>query len=122
MTFIRYYDSEKNAIDTCFVNTSPLLPDSGNTAPDAQLIYLSLKNLIVNGLSLDLSHFQAFCCDGASVMSGKKGGVAAKFRKDGQCENIPNIHCICHRLALTCSDTGDELKFLKDFELTMLQL
>ena len=33
-----------------------------------------------------------------------------------------NVHCICHRLALTCSDTGDELQFVKDFELTMTQL
>ena len=100
-TFIRFYDSEKkNATDNCFVNTSLLLCESENTAPDAQLIYLSLKYLIVNDLSLNLSHFQAFYSDGASVMTGKKGGVAAKFRKDEQYENIPNIHCICHRLTL----------------------
>ena len=30
-----------------------------------------------------------------------------------------NVPCICHRLALTCSDTRDELQFLKNFELTM---
>ena len=91
--------------------------ESENTAPDAQSIYFSLENL-----SLDLSHIQAFCSDGASVMTGKKGGIAAMFQKDEQCENILNIYCICHWLALVCSDTGDKLKFLKDFELTMLQL
>ena len=24
--------------------------------------------------------------------------------------NILSIHCICHRLALACGDTGDELE------------
>ena len=81
LTFIRYYDSEKNATDTCFVNTSDLLSESENTAPDAQSIYLSLENLTVNNWSLDLSCFQAFCSDSASVMTGKKKGIAAKFFK-----------------------------------------
>ena len=56
LTFIRYHGSEKNATNTCFVSTSGLLFKSENTAPDAQSIYLTFKNLIVNGLSLDLSH------------------------------------------------------------------
>ena len=55
-------------------------------------------------------------------MTGKKRGIAGKFRLDEQCENILNIHCICHWLALACSDTQEKLKFVKDFELTMLQL
>ena len=84
LTIIRYYDYERNVTDTCFVNTSDFLSESKNTAPDAQSVYLSLRKLIVNDLSLDLSHFQAFCSDGASVMTGKKGGVAPKFQKDGQ--------------------------------------
>ena len=33
-----------------------------------------------------------------------------------------NIHCICHRLALACADTGDGLKFIQEFEKTMLDL
>ena len=80
MTSIRHYDSERNATDTCFVNTSDLLSESENTAPEAQYI-LALK-LILNNLSSDLPHFQAFCSNDASAMTGKKGGVAAKFRKD----------------------------------------
>ena len=33
-----------------------------------------------------------------------------------------SVHCICHRLALACGDTGDDLKFIPDFETTMIQL
>ena len=112
LTFTRYYDSEKNVRDTCVVNTSYLLSESEKTAPDPQSIYLNLKNLIVNGVSLDFSYFQAFCTDSASVLTRRNGGTAAKFQKEEQCENILNIHCICHQLALTCSDTRDRLKFV----------
>ena len=50
------------------------------------------------------------------------GDNAAKSKQDEQCENMLNTHCICHWLVLVCSDTGDILKFVKDFELTTLQL
>lgn len=53
-------------------------------------------------------------------MTGKKGGFAAKIRNYEQCENIQKIHRIYHLLAFLCSDTGGELKFVKDFELTIL--
>ena len=36
LIFVRYYDSEKNATDTWFVNTSDLLFESENSAPDSQ--------------------------------------------------------------------------------------
>lgn len=55
-------------------------------------------------------------------MTGKVNGVATKFKQLDQCKTMINVHCICHRLALTCGDTGDELKFISDFEITMVQL
>ena len=33
-----------------------------------------------------------------------------------------NIHCICHRLALACADTGDEFKFIRNFEENLNEL
>ena len=33
-----------------------------------------------------------------------------------------NIHCICHRLGLACAGTGDALKFIQEYEKTMLDL
>ena len=74
LIFVRYYDSEKNATDTCFVNTSDLLFKSENTAPDSQSVYLTLKNLSVNGLLLvRLFYFQIFCSDGVIYHWWKKG-------------------------------------------------
>ena len=54
-------------------------------------------------------------------MVGKKGGVATKLREQFASTMI-NIHCICHRLALACGDTGDEYKFVNSFEETMISL
>ena len=73
LTFVRFYDFEKNATDICFVNTSDLLFESENTAPDSQSIYLILKNLIINDLLLRLLYFQIFCSDGVVCHCWKKG-------------------------------------------------
>ena len=77
---------------------------------------------MLNQLDLELSDLKAFSSDGASVMTGVDGGVAAKLRRMDDCKTMINVHCVCHRLALACSDMGDELQFVKDFELTMIQL
>ena len=55
-------------------------------------------------------------------MTGKYNGVAAKFKELESCKTMINIHCICHRLALACANTGDALKFIQEFEKTMLDL
>lgn len=72
-------------------------------------------------LSLEIRNLNAFVSDGASVMTGKSGGVAAKLRRDF-CSTMLSIHCICHRLALACADTGDEYKFINSFEETLIEL
>ena len=45
-------------------------------------------------------------------MTGKYNGVAAKFKELESRKTTINIHCICHRLALACADTGDALKYI----------
>ena len=49
-------------------------------------------------------------------------GVAARFKQLEECSGMLSVHCICHRWALACGDTGDDLKFISDFETTMIQL
>ena len=64
---------------------------------------------------------KAFVLDGASVMTGSKGGVATKLKKDFS-KTLINIHCICHRLALACANTGDEFKFIRNFEENLIEI
>jgi hypothetical protein len=122
VTFIKYFDAEMCMPQTKYINTSDLLEKSTSTSASAQAIFSSLKNLIEKNLKLDLKGVKALCSDGASVFTGRREGVAVLFRKQEQCKNMINIHCICHRLALACADAGDDLLFVKDFELTLTQL
>lgn len=54
--------------------------------------------------------------DGASVMVGRKNGLAAKLKDVNH--RLVSVHCICHNLALACKDAKDDanLKFIKQVE------
>ena len=121
VTFIKFFDMEKSDTSTVFVDSSDLLEESEEGSPNANAILNCLVNML-DRLGLDLSHLKPFSSDGASVMTDAEGGVAAKFREINDCKTMINVHCICHRLALACSDTRGELQIVKDFELTMTQL
>ena len=56
------------------------------------------------------------------MMTGKDNGVAARFKHLNECNIMLSMQCICHCLALTCTETGDDLKFISDFEVKMTQL
>lgn len=119
VTFVKYFDARSGEASTKFVGITDILADS--SAPDAATIHDCLVQQIQD-LNLDMKDAAAFSSDGPSVMLGKENGVVARLKKNPGCEKMLNIHCICHRLALACSDTGDEIKFIEEFELTLLQL
>ena len=58
--------------------------------------------------------------DGASVMTGKRNGVAAFLRRE--CKLLLNVHCICHRLALACGDANDHVQYIQSVEKILPQL
>lgn len=122
ITFAKYYNKEKGDAETCFIGLSDLLAESEDTSANAQSIFNSLVALVKDRLQLKLQDLKAFGSDGAAVMTGRKEGVAARLKSLPSCKTMLNIHCICYRLALACSDTGDELSCVKDFEHTMMQL
>jgi len=52
------------------------------------------------------THLIAFASDGASVMTGKRSGVATRLMS-----KFPNIiawHCLSHRLELAVGDAAEE--------------
>ena len=58
--------------------------------------------------------------DGASVVTGAKSGVSARFKALKDCNTLLTINRIW--LALAYGDTGDGVQFVKDFDTTMLPL
>ena len=51
-------------------------------------------------------------------MVGKNGGVATKPKMNF---SLKVYHCICHRLALACADTGDDYKFIRNVEEILIE-
>ena len=119
VTFVQYFDSNIGDCITTFLNTTDVLEHS--PAPNAEAIFNYLCSVIEKE-NLQLENLKGFASDGASVMRGKYNGVAAKFKELESCKTMINIHCICHRLALACANTGDAPKFIQEFEKTMLDL
>ena len=53
---------------------------------------------------------KSFVSDRASVMTGIHNGVAARLKRVNNV--MLNFHCICHRLALACSDSENETEYV----------
>ena len=69
---------------------------------------------------LDISRLMGLSTDGASVMVGKNNGVGAKLQQRNS--KLLNMHCVCHRLALACTDTCQEFKYIGEVEDVLRQL
>ena len=100
-------------LSTRFLKVVDLPDGKACTITHALLTYLQSVELSIDSLS-------SFGSDGASVMTGRRSGVAARL-----CElniQIIPVHCICHRLALATGQASNEvpyLKKMKDYLLTL---
>ena len=115
MTFIQFYDSDTNQLVTSFLSCQNVLSEFERANAKA-FATLLLKELEEND-SLDMTRFTS---DGASVMLGKKTGVAARLKQVNPV--LLNVHCICHRLALACTDSKESLSYIKNLETWLHQL
>ena len=71
-------------------------------------------------LNIPLKNLRGLTNDGASVITGKTRGLAALLKKD--VISLVAVHCVCHRLALACTDTNEELAVIKEVETVVTQL
>lgn len=53
-------------------------------------------------------------------MVGKENGVAAKMKQ--VIPTMLSVHCICHRLALACTDTNKHIEYVSTVEKILTQL
>ncbi|XP_046542299.1 zinc finger protein 862-like [Haliotis rubra] len=65
-------------------------------------------------------HLVSVNFDGAAVMLGSKGGVAAKIKDDAN--YVVPVHCIAHKLELAVLDSVKDLPQLASFENTLKQV
>ena len=89
--------------------------DSANARAISELV---LKSFVDS--DVPFSRVTGFSSDGASVMLGKNNGVAARLHDHNP--ELINIHCVCHKLALACSDSDSEIQCIKQIQETLFGL
>lgn len=109
ITFVQYFDTESGTVETKFLSAQDVLKE--HDAANAQAIYDLLKEELLSS-QLDIKDMMGLATDGASVMVGIREGLASKLKRDNPC--IISIHCVCHKLALACTDSNEDTKYIKD--------
>lgn len=111
--YARIINSDAQA-QTVFLKIVELTNGRAETIEKALMTYL-------DKCSIPLSRLVGFGSDGASVMTGKHSGVAARLK--AKQHFLTSTHCIAHRLALVAGQAGDKVKFIADtFKPTLKQL
>ncbi|CAH3168645.1 unnamed protein product [Porites lobata] len=119
ITFIQFYDEDSSEVTVEFLSVDNLLEknDSANATAMFETITSNLQ-----ACALSTKKLIGLATDGASVMVGRKNGLAAKLKEVNH--RLVSVHCICHNLALACTDAKDDanLKFIKEVETVVTQL
>lgn len=117
VTFIKYVDPDSSKATTQFLSTKNLLTNSESANAE------TIKSTVLTQMAeskLEVSKLTGLATDGASVMTGKRNGVASKLREESKL--LLSVHCICHRLALACNDANDDVAYIKTVEKILIQL
>ena len=118
VTFVQFYDKVEEKVQVAFLSVDNLLEnfDSANSEAISSMMLSTLKDF-----ELSPGSMSSFVSDGASVIVGKNNGVAARLKQTAN-SKLVSIHCICHRLALACTDILGDISYIKQMQLWPLQL
>ena len=119
VAFIQYFDEDTGGIECKYLFTANVLQKSDSA--DAKTMHQVISDELSN-LQIKKNNLKGLATDGASVMTGKKNGLAALLKRDPDVSSLVSVHCVCHRLALACTDTNKSLKKISDTELEVTQL
>ena len=117
LTFIQFVSLVTSCMEIAFLSVQNVLEEFASVNADA------LTSLIKDELqqcSLSLTNLKGLATDRASVMTGKNYNVATKLKELNPV--LISVHCICHKLALACTDTNKETDYIKWVEDTLCQL
>lgn len=117
ISFVQYVDQLSGMPDVKFLVIDDVLEEFTSANANA------IKSMLIKQMAaaeLDKTKLTGLATDGCSVMTGKKNGVAVQLRRE--CKLMLNVHCICHRLALSCGDANDHVSYIKTVEKVLLQL
>ena len=104
--FIQYLDKLGNPVVN-FLESRDVLGDS--VSADSETLHRVLKECTKE---LDGNKLCGLVTDGASTMTGKINGLAARIKREHL--TVLSVHCICYRLALARTDSNKDCKFVAD--------
>ncbi|XP_078370311.1 E3 SUMO-protein ligase KIAA1586-like [Oculina patagonica] len=107
ISFAQFYNKSGGVVETGFLSINNLLEDSPSADPS------TITNCIIETMdkfSLDSKKLASFVSDGASDMTCSRSGVATRLKELNP--QLINFHCICHRLALACTDTLTSVSYI----------
>ena len=114
--FVKYFDHWKGTAKTEFLAIEPVCDSQGVTADAVTKKLVE----ILQKCELLIENLKSFVSDRANVMAGERNGLAACLQRLNQ--SIVNFHCTCHKLALACGDSGDQINYIKDVETTLTSI
>ena len=117
ITFIQFFNSKTEKVETHFLFVEDILTNSSSA--NAETIFNILTTQL-NEYGLELQKLSAMASDGASVMTGERSGVATRLKEVNS--KVITFHCLCHKLALACTDTSSDIDYIKNIELWLRQL
>lgn len=101
-----------SGLDYCLLSNKQIKDGSANAQ--------NIVNLVVNELKekkIDITKMVGVSTDGASVMTGKTGGVVALLR--AYSPNIVGVHCVAHRTALATSQAARDIPDMNSYSRTL---
>ena len=117
VTFIQFFNSETERVETNFLFKENILKNS--TSANAETIFNILTQKI-DEFGLKLQNLSSMASDGAAVMTGARSGLATGLKEVNS--QFITIHCLCHKLALACTDTNGDITYIKNTHLWLKQL
>ena len=117
LTFIQFVSPVTSCIETAFLSVQNVLEEFESANADG------LTSLIKDELQqcgLSLTNLKGLATDEAAVMTGRNNGVATKLKELNPV--LISVQCICHKLALACTDTNKEINDIKRVEDILRQL
>ena len=108
--FVQYYCKMQEKVETKFLSVESVLEQGESCSANAETLFAVFGNKLKE-LDLDVTKVGGMASDGASVMLGRHNGVAAKLK--AVVPSVIVVHCVCHRLALACADSNQELSYIE---------
>ena len=111
ITFIQFVDPETASLEAKFLFVENDLEKSNSA--DAETLFKVLCSKL-DKLGKEVDKVLSLVSDGAAVMPGKNSGLATRLKELNA--KILSIHCICHRLALACTDSNKDVEYVENVE------